>query len=400
MRVLNIVERKYESARASKSSFLLLPVTEVIYFIGLAAYLLNYILLSTTQLNGPSGLINLFVLGVVLVKILLTSVELDVKVLSAVTVIAIGVLTWSVSGASQLLIVVAFVLGSRGVSSKRIALVAFYTIALGVLFVCALCAFGYLPNSVYIDAARTRHTIGFSYLGMFDLYVLHLALLAIYLKGSSLKLPIVLLFLTLHCFAFSQSVVRGTMIVSLMVWALYFLFIKRKPGIFLLRALGIVAVSAIPLCLLFAVYTAVCYQPGSASWAVVDELFSGRLGLTQKALDTYGFMPFGQTVTWVGRAAVRSGQYSFSQYNYVDSGYLQLLIQFGYFALIVVCAAYIVTAWLAFKKRTGIAIEIWVVAVAVECLIYPNLLLLAYNCLLLIALNDVFSGEKGRAAGE
>lgn len=69
------------------------------------------------------------------------------------------------------------------------------------------------------------------------------------------------------------------------------------------------------------------------------------------------------------------------------SGYLQVLIQFGWVTLVVVCAAYMLVAISAVRNRNR-TFQIWVIAIAVECLIYPNLLLLAYNCLLAIAVCD------------
>ncbi len=391
MKVIAACGENNEFAKFSRDSILGMTVAEFIYHIGLVIYLLNYIFYSTTQLNGPSNWITIVSLCFIFSKVLLTSIEQKSKILSIALVIAIGILSWFESSTMSLFVVIAFVIASRNVSQRNIARVCFWTIAFGVSAVLVLCFLGVLPNDIYFDSGRTRCTLGFVYVGMLDLYLLHLALLAIYLKGPSLKLPIVALFVVLQLFAYSQSVVRGTICVALGVWALYFVFVKRPSGRFAKKLLTCVSVCSIPLCALIAFFTATCYQRGSAAWAVVNEFFSGRLNLAQKALATYGVTPFGQDVTWVGRAAVRSGNYLASQYNYVDSGYLQILIQFGFVSLALVCAAYIAVAALSPRSEKGSITLIWVIAIAIESLIYPNLLILAYNSLLLLTLGDVFS---------
>lgn len=383
--------RKAELAEISKKPFLGMTLAEFMFHAGLVIFLLNYIFYSTTKLMGHSNGIALISLCFIFGKVLLTSIENKSKILSIILVITVGVLSWFASSTMQLFTVIAFVVASRDVPRRNIALVSFWTIAFGVLVVLLLCRLGVLPNDVFIDNSRTRYALGFAYVGMFDLYLLHLALLAIYLKGASLKCPYVALFIVLQIFAYSQSVVRGTVCVALGVWFLYFVFIKSEPSRLARKLLACVSVCSIPICLLISIYTAVYYQSGSATWALVNELFSGRLGLAQNGLMTYGTTPFGQAVTWVGIVAVESGGYSLSQYNYVDSGYLQILIQLGFVSLALVCAAYVAVAVLSSRSNKGQVELIWVIAIAIESLIYPNLLILAYNSLLLLTLGDVFS---------
>lgn len=379
-----------------KESILNLTAGEVIYLVGLTLYILSYILFETTPISGPTTVITMGVLIIVFLKVLLTSIEQKTRFISALAIVAIGLLTLLSAGATQFFMVVALMLGSKGVPPKRIAHVVFWAVAIGVTSVLLLCAAGYLPNSTFVDSMRTRHSLGFTYVGMFDLYVLHLALLLIYLKGNSIGKMTAAIFIMLHVFAFSQSVVRGTAIVAALVWVLYFVCIKWGVGKKGTKLAAAFAACSIPVCLLIAVYTAAYYQPGSELWSLINELFSGRLLLAQDALEAYGVTPFGQAVTWVGQAAVQSGRYSIEQYNYVDSGYLQILFQFGYVSLMVVCMAYVLVAINASKEPNGIAIEIWVIAIAIECLIYPNLLLLAYNSVLLLAFDSGMRSINGQ----
>jgi len=380
------------------ANFLDLSVSEILYETCVIVYLLNYILFGTTPLVGPSGYATSCVLILLLVKIMITSFEERSRLIISAVIAVIGILSWMISGASQFLVVIAFILGARSVPPKHTALVIFWTILFGVSAILILCLIGVLPNAIFLQGMRTRHALGFTYVGMFDLYVLHLSCLLIYLKGASIKLHTVALFVALHLVAYSQSIVRGTLLVSLLVWGLYLLCVKRSLGNISRRLMSIASVCAIPVCLVIAVYTAVNYQPGSALWSAVNNLFTGRLMLSQQALSYYGIKPLGQTIAWVGSAAVQSGLFSSSQYNYVDSGYLQVLIQFGYVCLTVICSAYIAIAVHGSKTNQGIAQQIWVIAIAIESLIYPDLLLLAYNSLPLLASDGIFSSRKQRLA--
>lgn len=368
-----------------------LRVSDAVFCIGFAVYIVQYVMLSTTPLSFGGSFITLGVLLLMLLKITVSAIENKTIKGGGVIVVGLAALLviWTQihAGTSQLTIIAAILLGARYVRPRTIAKVAFWSILASVAMVLLLMAMGYLPDAVFIQGERTRHSLGFTYVGMLDLYLLHLALLTIYLKGRRLHVTIMLAFIAAHLLAYSWSVVRGTLVVSLLVWTLFVLCIKRQPGRVLGGAISAFAILSIPVCLVISAYTAIGYQPGTEFWSAMNELFSGRLGLAQMALLKYGITPFGQAITWVGAAAVQSGSYVLSDYNYVDSGYLQVLIQFGWVTLAVVCAVYMLVAISARRNRNR-TFQIWVIAIAVECLIYPNLLLLAYNCLLAIAVCD------------
>jgi hypothetical protein len=374
-----------------------LRVSDAIFCMGFAVYIVQYVLLSTTSLSLGESFITRGVLLLMLLKITISAIETRTIQEGGLIVVGLAVfmviLTQINAGTSQLTLFVATLLGARHVRPRAIAKVAFWSILLSVAMVLLLMAMGHLPDAVFIQGDRSRHSLGFTYVGMLDLYLLHLALLAIYLKGGRLHVATMLAFIAAHLLAYSWSVVRGTLAVSLLVWVLFVLCIKRRPGRVLGGAISVIAILWIPVCLGISAYTAIGYQPGIEFWSVVNELFSGRLRLAQTALLTYGITPFGQVITWVGANAVQSGSFASSAYNYVDSGYLQVLIQFGWVTLAVVCTAYMLVAISAMKKHNRV-FQIWVIALAVECLIYPNLLLLAYNCLLALAVCDAGDGSE------
>lgn len=369
---------------------------EVFYHVGLAIYLLNYIIFNTTELEGPSSKLALVVLCLMFVKTMLTARVTRTKILTLGLAAISALLSWWISEAYQFLLVIALIVGAQSVSRKHIAVTMLGTIVIGLAVVFALVFAGAIHDVDFSNATRLRHSLGFTYVGMFDMYVLHIAFLTMFLFGRRLNPLFIASFVALHVFAYSLSNARGVLVTALTAWFLFILICKigmsRKRN----KIIHYLAIFSIPICLFIAVYTAIGYKAGSPTWILVNKLFSGRLGLAQRAFAHYDVLPFGQSIQWIGNAAVKSGLYRSSDYNYVDSGYLQVLFQYGYVALILICVMYIMAALQSYDGEEGSVIDIWVLVLAVQSLIYPNLLLIAYNGLLLIALNCCFNRQPPR----
>lgn len=368
--------------------YLSIKVTDALFCLGFVIYMIQNVIMSAMNIGGSYTITTLALIAIFALKTLMTIIENRTINVSSLSVIAI--LVWMLisiqmnSGTNRITILMILLASSYRVNPRIIAKTALVSILASVGLILCLAISGAIPNTAFIQGSRIRHAVGFTYVGMLDLYVLHVALLAIYLKDRHISLPFIVLFLVSHGIAYSYSLVRGTLTVAILVWLLYLGLFQRTGAFNCETTIAVLAVLSTPLCCLISFYTAVHFQPGSPSWELINDLLSGRLVFAQRALTTYGITPFGRVVEWVGAAAVQSGRFASYEYNYVDSGYLQIAIQYGLVTLICVVAAYTTVSIYAFRYRMP-SILLWVIAIAIESLIYPNLLTVSYNSLPVIA---------------
>jgi len=132
---------------------------------------------------------------------------------------------------------------------------------------------------------------------------------------------------------------RTSFLMSLICLPLMLWFTHKKRIQIIWKILLILA----PLILsMMAVILSISYDPEVQWMAHINTMLSGRLGLGQAAFETYGFLPFGQKIVWITNFK--------DAYNYVDSSYMRLLLDFGYIVFIVVIIACMCTMYFLLKQ--------------------------------------------------
>ena len=105
----------------------------------------------------------------------------------------------------------------------------------------------------------------------------------------------------------------------------------------------------------------------------------GRAGI-----DEYGLKLFGNKIEWIGYDADwESGM----KYNYVDSSYLQIALEYGIIVLAVILLLYALLIFTSIKNKKYYLCWLALI-ILVFCVTEPRLVKLAYNPFLLLAVTE------------
>lgn len=93
------------------------------------------------------------------------------------------------------------------------------------------------------------------------------------------------------------------------------------------------------------------YDESIHSWFWLNSILSDRLRLGANAIEQYGFSLFGKPIEWIGFSIKKTTMEEAIGYNYVDSSYLQLGLNYGLIFLGVVLLIYSIIMNRAIKRK-------------------------------------------------
>lgn len=279
-------------------------------------------------------------------------------------------------------------------SSRRYQFRDILKIAMMVTLVSVLVVVGSFTVGVIGQALNDRRMIGslgFGWTTFLSHYYLALVTGYSVLRGNRIKIfeIIIMILLDLSIWRFTGA--RNSAVLVL-VFVAGVLAVKagwiRKKG----KSQAVLAAISFPICALLAGFLFIVIDPYTNFGVALDTLFTGRLALTHRAVDLYGIAPFGNVVTWVTNSSIVSGAYESSQYLYVDSSYINILINYGWVFSLAVLASLSVVAYKA-TTYGGNLVGIALIIFAIHGIVDPQLLDLHY-CVFLLLLGNLFDSSK------
>lgn len=243
----------------------------------------------------------------------------------------VGLATFLICRSSEFFIWFLLIMAEAPSDFRRILKV--YAICQGfiLLFIPFLSSFGLLSN-VMFDADRLRQGMGFTWTTTAPM-MLFFFILTIYkiqnTKMSSFTVYLFALsvlwlyFLTNTRMVFLCSLLFLVLILLTNKWPRWFDFTEQRWFYYVLVIL--------PLFLAMLSFVLVMfYDQNNAIFKILNKVLSGRLSLTQKAVQRYGIHLLGENIEWMGHGleTVRA-----SKYIYVDISYMNILINFGVIVL-------------------------------------------------------------------
>lgn len=314
--------------------------------------------------------------------------------------LAVGLLTLLVSINARdytVVFVAAFVLGARGKELKRVLRTSFRVQAGLMIFVILSCNAGIIPDLlIKRSAVPIRHSLGFTYPSVCMAYFFFLLLLYLWLYGEGLRgrdlFWIEIINYLLYLLTDSRmSFLMGTGLVL----AAYLFCCKgaeKRCGRWIHKQKRVrkrfYKVSVI-LYDYYVVFLFLGYVLGcTLDWALGgktlgDRLLSGRLGLTVSAVKKYGLHLLGSRIAWVGFGGTENTDALLSTYNYVDSSYGRILLNYGILVFLLVMA-YVVFTQKYIRTREGVWKSLCMIFIWTYCAVEPRLLELQVNCFLLL----------------
>lgn len=292
------------------------------------------------------------------------------------------------SSGEKTFLIVALLFGAiYGMNGKR--LIRCSLLAQGcVLIMTVMLALTGIVENVLVDKERMRYSLGFDWASFAPNLFLFVALQYIYLRGNKMKWGeyLVLEAINIILFAFTDTKMCFLLLtVSLLILALCKQFGKVKK--FLKNGMLQTKSFFIGLPVIGAILAAILpfYKKDSVIWKILNSGFSGRLQQSKEAVITYGFTLFGQKTDLTGFSVSKGAFGGIS--NYVDSSYLQIALEQGFFVLIIVVALYMIAIYKAFCRNDYYMVGIMAL-ISAFCIEDPFLIDLPFNVFPIFAFCD------------
>lgn len=206
----------------------------------------------------------------------------------------------------------------------------------GFVVVSLCAATGLIENYVFVREEDTRYALGFIYPLEAQSVILMISLLLLVLFWKKLNLLFCLGVFAMNALLYVFTKGRMSLLMAAFAALLFFACRKgpQKNMKAVLKTPWMRAVMWICLVLVFILPIFICSQfDWSELWMNIDSLTNGRIRFGYQGLRDYGIPWFGQQVTWIGLGGAADGEAfleAASNYNYVDTAYLKMLIDYGW----------------------------------------------------------------------
>ena len=297
----------------------------------------------------------------------------DILVIGAISVILL-IIAWASKDVVTLVLWI-LMWCAKDISFKKIIKSALITSSSIIILMFVLSNIGIVEDKLYQrEQVFSRHSFGFQYTT--NIANLYLPILLMY---SLLRKQIKLIELTglflINIFIFYTTDTKSAFAFGILILIAFIICrTVAKKGIFSNFILYI-SIAATPAALVLCLALQYWFAKGNEIASKINTLVSGRLYLADNGIKTYGIHLLGQPIEWITEDW---------QYNYIDSSFMQYLLNFG---AIYVVLAVILYIWFGIKAKKGknmMAAAAFVI-IAGHSIFDPQMMWLCFNPLLLYA---------------
>lgn len=281
------------------------------------------------------------------------------------------------TGNKSMLIYWIFIVAAHDIELKKIVKTAIGVHLFCMVVIIGSSVFGVIENRIYMEGAdRARASLGYQYTTDVSNYFFHIILMYVYLEGEKISWRSIGVLGLVNLFLFRLTDTKSAFILGCLALGGVLLF--KIP-----RVLGMnnnvyrwgVTLS-MPVLSGVIIYLSFNFN-SQVDWMInLNKIINGRLELGNNAYRTYGLHLFGQKIQWIG------GNSKFLEigevYNYVDSSYVQIILNYGVLFFLIICFLFIIFALKA-GKRNDIFLVLVLIAIAFHSVLDPQLLWMAYN---------------------
>lgn len=295
------------------------------------------------------------------------------------------------TGRKAILIYWAFIVAAHDIEFERIIKRSCLTHLWGLLFVFASRYAGIIENRIYVPESRQRDSMGFQFATEGPNFFFYTILMWIYWRKENITWLELAALSGGNFFLFYKTDTKSAFAlgcVALILAALLKVsrYLRTYHKFYVLPA-----VSSVPL-LAYGIFKLSVHFNQEKQWmADLNRLLSSRLGLGKAGYRDYGVQLWGRRIEWVG------GTNKFDDivkaYNYVDSSFLQILLQYGLvFLLFLIIVFIILGIKIAIKKDTYFLLVFLVFAV--HSTFDPQIIWMEFNSFVMLYSYFYRKGEK------
>lgn len=304
------------------------------------------------------------------------------------TISALQYIVYIKTGNMAMIILWIFILASKNIDFNKIIKYSFIINVYLMIFVVSSSLLGIVEERIYLRADGTyRYSLGYQYTTNIANLYMHMIFMYVYWKKKKISIVSMILLMLVNILLFRLTDTKNAFIMGSM--ALIGAFILKASPHFRSpqKWINVIFLCCIPIFAVVSIGLTYFYNKDILWMNSLDRILSGRLRLGYMGIEQYGISLFGNKIEWVGGGYIY--EVSKKIYNYVDSSYVQFLLEFGSLALILTCIYFIALNYKAIKKK-----DIWfgivIFVIAIHSIPDPQLMWLECNPFLLYGLSKTY----------
>jgi len=300
------------------------------------------------------------------------------------------------TGNLSMLILWIFILAAKGIEFDRIIEYSFYINAFLMLFVAASSLFGIVENRIYVRPnGDYRYSLGYQYTTNIANLYMHTIIMYVYWKKKKMSVISIVTLMAINVAIYRLTDTRNAfgIVCLILIGAVLLKYLDyfSRPH----KWINYIYIYSVPFLALVSVCATALYNPNISWMNFINGLFSGRLQLGKVGLEQYGIKLFGNKIEWIG--GIIEFEINKKTYNYVDSSFVQVLLEFGVIAL-VMASIYFVSLNRKAVRHKDIWFGLAVFLIALHSVLDPQLMWLEFNPFLLYGLSKGWNREKNTGA--
>lgn len=352
-----------------------------IYLVAVILYSSVYAEMDYMRLFFP--MVRIIAYGLVCAKIMLDFLEKGYSKKELTVIVAVGILfliSAHVTKDKNLLIYWVFIVAAHDVDFQDIIKWSLWVHIGAVLFVIGSCYAGILENRIYglMYGIRIRDSLGFQYTTTSSNFLFYMILMWIYWRKNKITWLEVAVLIAGNLYLFSKTDTKNAFALGMLaiigtVVLKYIPYLREYRKIYSVLAAGIVPALSAGI-----ISISIKYDQAIQWMYKFNKMISGRLNLGKSGYLNYGLRLFGQKIEWIGGEPGEG-----IVYNYVDSSYMQMLLNFGPIILaLILLGLILIGIFIAIRKDTYFLLVF--VLFAVHSTFDPQLVWIGYNSFLLV----------------
>lgn len=295
------------------------------------------------------------------------------------------------TGRKAILIYWAFIVAAHDIEFERIIKRSCMAHLWGLLFVFASRYAGIIENRIYAPTSRQRDSMGFQFATEGPNFFFYTILMWIYWRKENITWLELAALSAGNFFLFYKTDTKSAFALGCVALVLAALlkvsrYLRRYHRFYVLPAVGSVPFLAYGIFKL-----SVHFNQGKQWMADLNKLLSSRLALGKAGYMDYGVELWGRRIEWVG--GTNGFEDIAKAYNYVDSSFLQILLQYGLvFLLFLIIVFMILGIKTAIKKDTYFLLVF--LMFAVHSTFDPQIIWMEFNSFVMLYSYFYWKGEK------
>lgn len=383
---MNVIAKGNPSGHTTPISATL-NVQEYIFLCAWFLYYLFSVLDHTDLALGNSAFPTLFravrYLSYILFLVCIYLKRLDnFQLIGALTFGAVFMMSYIGSNEQKMALFSLPILAALNIDADKIMRVYAAILGCMLIFFVILSRIGLIQDYIYDPTTRVRHCLGFTYTTYPPILFFHLALILIYLHRDKIR-PWGLLILeaiNVYFYIMTDTLMTfGLLSLSLIIIAFY----QYKRKVSFGPAFKSLLLGSPMIMMIISLLSVKFFDPAEEFWSKLDSISHTRLSLGHAAIEKYGITLFGNEIDWIGSADTYRGAY-----NYVDSSYIQILVNYGLLTILCILFLYTYLMYRAIKMEDGLLVII-LLTVMTLALSEPRLMNLRFNIFPMLLFADI-----------